>query len=87
MHGGRGNGHRSDLDAVHGVLFDPEQELVDAMRCMQDDGERRHRRAEAGQAAGEGPWLEETPISRYPQLVRGAAERKGAQDVMEVLAT
>ena len=42
---------------------------------------------QAGQAAGEGPWLEETPISRYPQLVRGAAARKGAQDVMEVLAT
>jgi len=70
-----------------GELFDTIEELVDAMRRMQDDEDRRRRMGEAGQAAWKRLWSEQAVVPRYLQIVRRAAERRGARRVMEVLTT
>ena len=78
-----------------GELFDTASDLVDALRRMQQDDERRRRMGEAGFDAWKRLWSESAVIPRYLDVVRrAAAERqgtadlnKGARRVLEVLGT
>jgi glycosyltransferase involved in cell wall biosynthesis len=68
-----------------GELFSDRAELVAAMTRMQTDPAYRARMSEAGPLAVQARWSESVVIPRYLELVRRAAERHGAAEVVEKL--
>jgi glycosyltransferase involved in cell wall biosynthesis len=68
-----------------GELFETDEELVAAMRRMQDDRPYRARLAAAGYRAYVERWSEGVVIPRYLDIVRRAAHRRGHQRVIETL--
>lgn len=68
-----------------GELFSTREELVDAMRRLQHDPERRARLATAGYDAFVSRWSERAVVPQYLEIVARAAERKGDRDVLSKL--
>lgn len=68
-----------------GYSFDGGDELLAAMRKLQSDPEVRQGLADAGRSAFAERWTEEAVVPRYLQLVRQAAESKGATDVLQAM--
>jgi glycosyltransferase involved in cell wall biosynthesis len=61
-----------------GELFETEVELLSAMSRLQKDAARRQAMGEAGHHAYRGRWSESVVVPRYLEIVRRAAERRGA---------
>jgi glycosyltransferase involved in cell wall biosynthesis len=61
-----------------GELFETETELLSAMARVQKDVARRQAMGEAGQRAYRERWSESVVVPRYLDIVRRAAERRGA---------
>ncbi|MDX2119769.1 MAG: glycosyltransferase family 4 protein [Gemmatimonadota bacterium] len=68
-----------------GELFGTRDELVAAMRRLQEDPARRARLAAAGYAAFVSRWSERAVVPQYLDIVARAAERKGDRDVLSKL--
>ena len=68
-----------------GELFGTRDELVGAMRRLQQDPERRARLAAAGYEAFVSRWSERAVVPQYLDIVARAAERKGDRDVLSKL--
>ena len=68
-----------------GELFTTRDELVGAMRRLQQDPERRARLAAAGYEAFVSRWSERAVVPQYLDIVARAAERKGDRDVLSKL--
>ena len=60
-----------------GELFETAEELVGAMRRMQEDAGHRERLAQSGNRAFKERWVESAVIPRYLDVVQRTAERKG----------
>jgi glycosyltransferase involved in cell wall biosynthesis len=69
-----------------GELFATREELLGALRRLQDDAPLRARLGAAGSAAWREHWSESAVVPRYLDLVRRVAERKGREDVVAKLA-
>jgi glycosyltransferase involved in cell wall biosynthesis len=61
-----------------GELFETDLELLAAMARLQKDVARRQAMGEAGQQAYRERWSESVVVPRYLEIVRRAAERRGA---------
>ena len=68
-----------------GELFGTRDELVAAMRRLQEDPARRARLAAAGYDAFVARWSERAVVPQYLDIVARAAERKGDRDVLSKL--
>lgn len=68
-----------------GELFGTRDELVGAMRRLQEDPARRARLAAAGYDAFVSRWSERAVVPQYLDIVARAAERKGDRDVLSKL--
>lgn len=68
-----------------GELFGTRDELVAAMRRLQQDPARRARLAAAGYDAFVSRWSERAVVPQYLDIVARAAERKGDRDVLSKL--
>lgn len=68
-----------------GELFATRDELVAALRRLQQDRPHRDRLAAQGYAAFREHWTESAVIPRYLDIVRRAAERKGRREVVDAL--
>ena len=68
-----------------GELFGTRDELVGAMRRLQQDPARRARLAAAGYDAFVARWSERAVVPQYLDIVARAAERKGDRDVLSKL--
>lgn len=69
-----------------GLLFRTADELVAALRRMQGDRALRDRMAKAGYQAFRDNWSESAVVPRYLDIIRRAAERRGAARVVQTLS-
>lgn len=70
-----------------GLLFDTGRELLEGMRTVQGDPERRREWSVNGRSAFERYWSEGVVIPQYLDVVRRAAERTGRRGIVDALAT
>jgi glycosyltransferase involved in cell wall biosynthesis len=70
-----------------GELFSSPAELTEAIARLAGDASRRETLGRAGLAAFRSTWSERVVIPRYLDIVRRAAERKGAARVLRTLST
>lgn len=68
-----------------GQLFQTNEELVSAMRRLQDDPVHRTSLAAAGYRGYLERWSESAVVPQYLDIVRRAADRRGRKSVMEAL--
>lgn len=68
-----------------GELFNTGEELLAAMRRLQDDGDYRRARAESGYRAYVERYSESAVVPQYLGIVRRAAERRNRVDLLERL--
>lgn len=68
-----------------GELFETSEELVSAMRRLQDDPAHRQRLASAGFRASVDRWSESAVVPRYLEIVRRAARRRSNHHVLQAL--
>lgn len=71
--------------AQAGELFETPEQLVAAMRRLQGDAALRARLGRAGYEAYCKHWTESAVIPRYLDIVRRAAERRGATELVQAL--
>jgi glycosyltransferase involved in cell wall biosynthesis len=69
-----------------GELFDTAHDLTASLARLVDEPGRRERYARAAFAAFQATWSESAVIPRFLDVVRRAAERRGARHVAEALA-
>jgi len=69
-----------------GLLFDRADELLGAMRRLQHDPGLHGRLARAGRIAFDNHWSESAVLPRYLDLVRRAAEARGARRILQALS-
>jgi glycosyltransferase involved in cell wall biosynthesis len=69
-----------------GALFSSADELVAAMRRLQQEPGRRAQLSEAGYTAYAERWSERVVVPRYLELIRTTAVRKGDRRVADALA-
>jgi glycosyltransferase involved in cell wall biosynthesis len=70
-----------------GELFETSEELVSAMRRLQDDPSHRQRLASAGYRASVERWSESAVVPRYLEIVRRAARRRSNHHVLQALGS
>ena len=70
-----------------GELFSSRDELLQAMRRMQEDPHYRARLSASGYAAYVNRWSERVVVPQYLEIVRRAAARRGHMRVADALAT
>lgn len=68
-----------------GELFETPDELLSAMRRLQDDAGRRRRLGRAGAEALRAFWSENAVVPRYLDVVKRIARRKGRLDIVAAL--
>jgi glycosyltransferase involved in cell wall biosynthesis len=69
-----------------GLLFEGDDQLVEAMSRLSCETGLRQRMGQAALVSFEQRWSEKAVIPRYLEIVRSAAERRGMQEVADTLA-
>ncbi|SPH16822.1 N-acetyl-alpha-D-glucosaminyl L-malate synthase [Defluviimonas aquaemixtae] len=68
-----------------GALFTTEDELLDAMRSLQGDPERRQAQSDSARTVFAKVWREDRVLEAYGSALARAAHRKGDQDLATLL--
>ncbi len=68
-----------------GALFETEDELIAAMKAVQNDPSARDRQSQAARSAFEGVWSEAPVLARYGQALAKAAHAAGRDTLAQAL--